>query len=286
MSRLRVMSFNLAGGYDEHEPGNAWIASGRSALVCEVIHDTSPDVIGFQEAQWPNFATFGEALPAYDSFQGPHTDDSPHLFNPVYWQRERLQPVSRGGFWISQTPETYSSSFESACVRAATWVRFRDVATDRYFLYVNTHLDHISEQARIKGAHQLNEWISATARDGELQLLTGDFNCNPWRPDVEEGAGRGSTFTDAIYRYLLDEAFKDAFLRAGHRDGTASNTYHGYEGAAYDLRRHHLAWRLDWVLFRRADQLVHVETSEIVRSHRGPLYPSDHYPVVSDLKWE
>ncbi|MCE2440467.1 MAG: hypothetical protein J4F39_13700 [Candidatus Latescibacteria bacterium] len=70
------------------------------------------------------------------------------------------------------------------------------------------------------------------------------------------------------------------------RDGTASNTYHGYEGAAYDLRRHHLAWRLDWVLFRRADQLVHVETSDIVRSHRGPLYPSDHYRVVSDLNWE
>ncbi len=37
---------------------------------------------------------------------------------------------------------------------------------------------------------------------------------------------------------------------SGLRDGTASNTYHGYEGAAYDLRRHHLAWRLDWVLFR------------------------------------
>ena len=286
MSGLRVMSFNLAGGYDEHEPGNAWIGSGRSQLVCDVIDNTSPDLIGFQEMQWPNLATLGGALNGYDSFQGPHADDPPHLFNAIYWRRERLQPFSRGGFWISDTPERYSSSCGSACVRSATWVRFRNVETDMDILHVNTHLDHISEQARIEGAHQLNEWISTTARDGELQLLTGDFNCNPWRPDVADGAGSGSTFTDAIHRVLLGKGFEDAFLSAGFRDGPASNTYHGYEGAGYDLRRHHLAWRPDWVLYRCPGLKVKVEKSEIVRRHRGSLYPSDHYPVVAELNWE
>ena len=36
MDSLRVMSFNIAGGYDEHEPENAWIGSGRSGLVCRL----------------------------------------------------------------------------------------------------------------------------------------------------------------------------------------------------------------------------------------------------------
>ena len=190
MESLRVMSFNLAGGYDEHEPENAWTGSGRSGLVCEVIDDTSPDLIGFQEVQWPNFATFGESLEAYDSFQGPHANDPPHLFNPVYWRRERLQPRARGGFWISDTPDSYSRSWGSACVRTATWVRFRDVATDVEFLHVNTHLDHISEQARTEGASLLNRWISSAARPGERQLLTADFNCNPWTPP-RGGSRRG-----------------------------------------------------------------------------------------------
>lgn len=286
MSKLRVMSFNLAGGFDEHEPGNAWIGSGRSQLVCDVIEDASPDLIGFQETQWPNFAKFGETLVAYDSFQGPHANDPPHLFNPVYWRRERLQPRSRGGFWISETPEKYSRSWDSACVRTATWVRFRDLANGMDFLHVNVHLDHISEPARTGGASLLNRWTSNAASDGELQLLTGDFNCNPWTPEVEDAAAAGGTITDAVHRILLGAGFQDAFLCAGLRDGMASNTYHGYDGAAYDLRLHHLSWRLDWVLFRGAGLQVDVERSEIVRSHRGALYPSDHYPVFADLDWK
>ena len=285
MESLRVMSFNIAGGYDEHEPENAWIGSGRSGLVCEAIGDTSPDLIGFQEVQWPNFATFGESLEAYDSFQGPHANDPPHLFNPVYWRRERLRPRSRGGFWISATPECYSRSWGSACVRTATWVRFSDLATDAEFLHVNTHLDHISEQARTEGASLLNRWISSAARPGERQLLTADFNCNPWTPRVEDPAAAGSTITDAVHRFLLEKGFEDAFLSAGLRDGPASNTYHGYDGPAYDLLQHHLSWRLDWVLYRCPAVEVEVEESWIVRRHRGSLYPSDHYPVVSDLKW-
>lgn len=286
MSGLRVMSFNLAGGYDEHEPENAWIGSGRSQLVCDVIEDASPDLIGFQETQWPNCATFGEALTAYDSFQGPHANDPPHLFNPVFWRRERLQPRSRGGFWLSATPESYSRSWDSACVRTATWVHFHDLEKDVNFLHVNTHLDHISEQARTEGASLVNRWVSNAARDGELQLLTGDFNCNPWTPEVEDAAAAGSTITDAVHRILLGAGFEDAFQRAGLRDGADSNTYHGYAGTAYDPMLHHLSWRLDWVLFRCPGLQVDVEKSEIVRSHRGSLYPSDHYPVVADLNWK
>ena len=287
MSGLRVMSFNLAGGCDEHEPGNAWIGSGRSQLVCDVIEDASPDLIGFQETQWPNFATFGEALTAYDSFQGPHANDPPHLFNPVFWRRERLQPRSRGGFWLSdhagEATRGPGIPPASAPQPGSVFTTSRMAWT---FLHVNTHLDHISERARTGGASLLNRWISECCREtGELQLLTGDFNCNPWTPEMEDAAAAGSTITDAVHRILLAAGFEDAFQRAGLRDGAASNTYHGYAGTAYDPMLHHLSWRLDWVLFRGAGLEVDVEKSEIVRTHRGSLYPSDHYPVVSDLIW-
>ena len=125
--------------------------------------------------------------------------------------------------------------------------------------------------------------MTTTARPDELQLLTGDFNCNPWRPEVEDGAGSGSTFTDAVHRFLLKKGFADTFLSSGLQDGQESNSYHGYEGARYDLRRHHLAWRPDWILFRCSGLEIDVGKSRIVRHRKGPLYPSDHYPVVSDL---
>ncbi|NKB70478.1 MAG: hypothetical protein GKR89_25695 [Candidatus Latescibacteria bacterium] len=285
MDPMRVMSFNIAGGYDDDEPGNAWTTSGRAELACQVIEAIAPDLIGLQEAEWPNFATFGRELAEYDSFQGPHAEDTPHLYNPIYWRRGRLCPLARGGFWLSEMPERHSGSWDTAEIRAATWVRFRHLESGREFLYVNTHLDHISEAARVGGAKLLEGWLEANVQDGDLQLLAGDFNSNPWRPQVEPGAGAGSTFTDEIHRFFLACGFVDCFLEAGLQDGPDSNTYHGYEGAAYDLRGHHLAWRLDWILLRGAREEVKINGCAVVRHHQGALYPSDHYPLWADLTW-
>ena len=285
MSDLRIMSFNIAGGHDNDEPGNAWSTSGRSGLACEIIKRVSPDLIGFQEVQWPNFATFGQHLEDYDSFVGPYSEKPPYVYNPIFWRRSQLQPLAQGGFWISETPEYYSGSWETASIRVATWVRFRHKSTGKTFLQVNTHLDHISEKARVKGARLLDCWLTSSAKQDELQLLLGDFNCNPWHPDVEDEAGAGSTFTNAIHQFFQTKAFFDSFFSAGLEDGARSNTYHGYEGAAYNLRDHHLAWRLDWILYRETQAGINVDKFQIVHDHDGDLYPSDHYPIFADITW-
>ena len=63
------------------------------------------------------------------------------------------------------------------------------------------------------------------------------------------------------------------------------NTYHGYEGPAYDLRGHHLAWRLDWILYRDKEASITVDGFRIVHEHDGALYPSDHYPIYAGMTW-
>ena len=42
-------------------------------------------------------------------------------------------------------------------------------------------------------------------------------------------------------------------------------------------------WRVDWILTRDGTRHLHTSSSTIVRDAAPPLYPSDHYPVVSEL---
>ena len=51
-----------------------------------------------------------------------------------------------------------------------------------------------------------------------LQIMGGDFNCNPWSP---------------VYRTLLGAGFVDAYRAAGHADSVKSSTFHGFQGVNY-----------------------------------------------------
>lgn len=52
----------------------------------------------------------------------------------------------------------------------------KDKRTDRCFFYINTHLDHISVQARINGLQLVVDTISRLNKDTSPLILTGDFN--------------------------------------------------------------------------------------------------------------
>src|SRR5262249_29298396 len=64
MSALRVMTFNIANGLDTEDDGeNAWAL--RAPLNVQTIHHYIPDLIGFQQCDEGNLATYRIALPEY-----------------------------------------------------------------------------------------------------------------------------------------------------------------------------------------------------------------------------
>jgi endonuclease/exonuclease/phosphatase family metal-dependent hydrolase len=67
------------------------------------------------------------------------------------------------------------------------------------FLHANTHLDHVSEPARVQGNHLIlkqTEGIRATHGDPPT-IVTGDFICKPGT---------------LPYRVFVEEGFEDTFL--------------------------------------------------------------------------
>ncbi len=280
MSILRVMSFNVAGSFDDDEGENAWHA-GRSALNVRVIQRYAPHIIGFQEVQSGNFATYQAQLPQYEYVLGAEADVEPYLYNAIAWDPHVCALVASGAFWLSKTPEQYSGDWDTTNVHVANWVKLQHHETGTVFVFLNTHLDHISEQARIEGTKLILQKLAQLGTPNLPVIVSGDFNCNPWVP--EYGVPVETTFTDACYHIFKDHGFVDTYVAGGNTDSLGSNTYHGYEGQQYSPVRHHMAWRIDWILTLNGQQRIQTQSCTIIHDHAAPIYPSDHYPLLAEL---
>ena len=111
-------------------------------------------------------------------------------------------------------------------------------------------------------------------------MVTGDFNCPA---------------DSAPHRSFLAEGFEDTYLAVGGGGRQGEATFHGFGGVrSRVVRSFHRArtgrapLRLDWILVGGPGGAWSVEEAAIVRD-RDPATgapPSDHDPVVADLRLE
>jgi endonuclease/exonuclease/phosphatase family metal-dependent hydrolase len=258
-STLSIMAYNIRGAlYDDGS--NSW--PYRASLNVRLLQKHSPDLIGFQEVHQENLAIFQDSH-GYTQLQGmPYNDHAPFQYTAIAWNSQRLRLIDSGGFWLSETPDVHSRSWDTSCVRSATWSKLEWLETGLTFLHLNTHLDHISELARVEGAKLILQYLEKVSLP---LVVTGDFNCPP---------------VSATYRLFKGHSFIDAYLAAGNQG--ARWTYHGYHGQAYTPHPQD-SDRIDWILLRDWGANMHVESCTIVEDAEPPLYPSDHYPVMALL---
>jgi endonuclease/exonuclease/phosphatase family metal-dependent hydrolase len=270
---IRVMSFNVRGSFHDVREKNAW--RNRAALNVATIGRYAPDVIGLQEAQRGNLSTYRNRLPRYAHIRGPRYGNTfPHDFNTILFDPERLEPQASGGFWLSETPEEHSRSWQTRVARSATWALFRVLGTDLSFLHLNTHLDHVSALARREGSKLIVRRIAEVSASTGLDppaVVTGDFNSRPG---------------NRTYRTFAESGFVDTYLAAGNEDGEGANTFHAFRGMSYrDAHPERGPRRIDWILSKDPQNRLRVRSHRIVNDaeESSGLYPSDHYPILADF---
>jgi exonuclease III len=79
--------------------------------------------------------------------------------------------------------------------------------------------------------------------------------------------------------------WETAWIRtAGHQESADAFTFHNFEGEQYSAERHgYPSSRIDWILIRNSLWEMQINSCEIIRDNKHPLYPSDHYPVLAEL---
>lgn len=251
---LKVMSFNVR--WPSPDDGvNVW--EKRRDLFVETIREEHPDVIGTQELYKLQADYVLKKLPEYNWFgidrRGGHADE--HM--GIFYRRDRLTLIDLGNFWLSDTPEVVGSKSWSKepFPRMVTWGLFERKADGKRFTMYDTHLPYMDEDepARSKGATLILARIKALP-PGVPFVMTGDFNTGP----------------ESEAHTLLTTELKDARETVRDPKGPAE-TFHNFTGTPDR--------RIDWILYRGFDAL----SEQTITTHRGNVYPSDHYPVVAEL---
>ncbi|MBI5367248.1 MAG: endonuclease/exonuclease/phosphatase family protein [Planctomycetes bacterium] len=263
---ITAMTFNLRIALVP-DGWNAW--PFRAGFVADVIRREDPDVVGAQETLGFAAKDLLRRLPEYAVLGKPGDADFWLELNAIFYRRDRLEALDSGILTLSDTPEKRGSrTWDNVASRSVLWARFRQRAGGRCFYFYDTHLDHRGGDSKTRGARVIRDLVARQAAPAEPALLTGDFNCNvaapAWRiltgAQVEEGRAGD---------------FRDAWL-AVHGREPEEGTYHGYTG-------HSVGARIDFVLARPGLRAVR---ADILRDRRGPLFPSDHYPVIARFEWE
>jgi endonuclease/exonuclease/phosphatase family metal-dependent hydrolase len=267
--QIRVMSFNVRGSYHDVGKKHAW--RNRADLNVATIDHYAPDVIGLQEAQRGNLDAYHERLPRYSHIRGPkYGNNVPHDFNTILFDPERLEPLDSQGFWLSETPEKHSRSWETRVVRSATWTLFSLLDSDFTFLHLNTHLDHVSSLARREGSELILKRIGEISDRAGTRLpaiVTGDFNSRPG---------------NRTYKNFTESGFVDTYLEAGNEDG--AGTFHAFRGIDYrDAHPDRGPRRIDWILLKDPEGRLRLRSHRIIRDAEEGLYPSDHYPILAEF---
>ena len=196
---FNLASFNVRCPSPSDKGSHFW--TNRFPYVVKVIQDRAFDIAGMQELAPKQRAYLDRALG--DGWGrigvGREPKDRGESMT-IYYRKARFECLATDTFWLSATPRRPGSkSWGSACPRNCTWGLFRDKKTGRTFRYYNTHLDHISNRARVMGMRAVLAEMRRLSQ-GETVFLTGDMNAHyKHLPEAERArleAGGGPVIDD------------------------------------------------------------------------------------------
>ena len=256
---LKFMTFNIRYATVNDGP-DQWEL--RKDHVCDLVRDENPLAFGIQEGLHEQVAYMDQSLGEY-AFLGVGRDNGNEEgeYCAIFYQKEALEVIDSGTFWLSETPDQPSLGWDASFKRICTYAKFRQKETNKTFLLLNTHFDHKGMEARNRSADLLIEKIKTLIHKGDPVILMGDFNL--------------TSDTEAIQK--IRSALEDTRELAKIVKGPDA-TFNGF-----DLEEAPTA-RIDYI-FAGGNRMKVLE-SEILDSKYGGRYPSDHFPVTALIEFE
>ena len=246
---ITMMSYNLRCLTPLDLGKKSWFY--RAELIVEDLRNEHPGIIGFQEATSWQYDYLVQTLTGYDSVITYRDDSIIAEGCPIFYDTSRYTLVDKGSFWLSETPEVMSKDWGAAHYRLCSYVILTDKTCGKDFVVFNTHLDHVSDEARIKGIGVVLDKIAAFG--GLPAVITGDFN-------AEEGSETYISVT---------EHFLDA--RYSAKETMESHTYQNWGNMD-------AACRIDYFMLSKEGFAVH-SYQALTEPYDG-IYSSDHSPIV------
>lgn len=258
-----IMSANVRCIAPEDKNEKGW--SVRAQLIKKNIESVNPDIIGFQEVTWVHKGYLDTILSDYDSVITYRDMWVLSEGCPIYYKKDRFTLVDKGSFWLSETPEVMSKSWNAACYRVCSYVILNDLTTNKEIVVFNTHLDHVSDEARINGIQVILDKIHEFGFDSKASVLMGDMN----------------SYAGSVTYNSWTSVFDDAAIVSADSNSVelSKPTYQAW-GKALDNDR------IDFFAVSKTG--LEVNSYKVIDNTYDTekytdVYPSDHYPIVINI---
>ena len=254
---LKVMTYNIR--LDVASDGeNAW--PNRSNFLTSQIQFYSPDIMGVQEARPNQMDDLKLALIGYESIGIGRDGDHKGEYSAIFYNSEKVKVENENTFWLSETPNEISQGWDAAYPRICTYGLFTLLDSNQKIWVFNTHLDHIGAQAQLQGMQLILENIKSLNTDNLPVIVMGDFNVEP----------------DSELIQNLKESMNDSKEHAKVAFGS-NGTFNGFKFNETVTRR------IDYIMFSKSEK-IEIEKYGVLSSSIDLKYPSDHFPVLVELK--
>lgn len=257
---VKVMTYNVRCGYCEDSSNvNNW--SKRKFLLAYLIKTHNPDLIGLQEAEQFQIKDLVKMLDDYN-FYGVGRDDGKEKGESaaILYKKNRFVPLSERTLWLSETPDKISKGWDAALNRTVTIIKFKDSDSGKEFYYLNTHFDHMGEKARTESSKLIIKIVSEFSSEYPI-ILSGDFNYT----SISDG-----------YK-IITETLSDANFSSKEKSIGGTTTFNGF---GKDIQSDN---KIDFIF---VNNQIEVLTHLIDTTTFNGLYPSDHYPVISEIRFK
>lgn len=251
---MKIMTFNLRMD-TEHDGINSF--TNRFQRVIDTIRNENADIIGFQEVTDSMRPKIRAALKEYTTVgcgRGWNYKDEAML---IAFKPDLFELISLENVWLSETPSVPGSKYgfdHSPCPRMYTSLLLKHNDIEKPFRFINTHLDHTGERARVQESTQLTADI---AKYEEKFILTGDFNAEPSAKEIK-----------MITENLASKGCIDCTLNIGP-------TFHAFGALPQEKQV-----KIDYIFTNGACKSVHrVEDIPV----NGQYY-SDHFAVCAEIE--
>ena len=254
----RIMTFNIRFA----NPGdgiNQW--ENRKESVVNFLQYYQPMIFGVQEALISQLEFMDQHLSDYSRI-GVGRDDGAEKgeFSAIYYDHTKVKLLDGTTFWLSEEDSIVSVGWDASMERICTVGLFEGLENQQQILVLNTHYDHIGEEARAESSKLILQKIRELNPGDSPVVLMGDFNSEPH---------------DEPIRILTEELQDAAFTTDNYIYGPVG-TFTGFTENVIPTRR------IDYIFVK----------SLTVRSYRhiddrmpNNHYLSDHLPVMIEFSW-
>jgi endonuclease/exonuclease/phosphatase family metal-dependent hydrolase len=253
---LNISTYNIR--FDNpNDEGNLW--KDRSPHLINQIIFHQMDIIGTQEGLHHQLEEIKSGLNFPYIGVGRDSGDNEGEFSAIFFNPNKLDLLSSGTFWLSETPGIPSKGWDAALNRVCTWGQFKSKTGDAFYVF-NIHYDHIGQKAREESSKLVLSKINEINEQNLPVIFMGDFNVTPENPAYQE--------------VIKSQSFFDSKLISKTPSIGNQGTFNAFD------------WNklpegvIDHIF---VSQGIQVLRHGILTDNYGKKFPSDHFPVFAEI---